>query len=238
MKCLYANGDSWTFGEELNDGAPDNFTFKYYNTWPFLLSQKLDIPICVNEALGGGNNDRIVRKTIAFILDWVKREQDPKNLLVVLGWTGPERFEVNFKSITGNTMFASFTPTGIFNYTPKNVDDETNKLLEQFRECYYRLEEEDAANERFFNQMLQMRLFCKGLGISYYDFLAFSKLHAKCLRKMEKLHIKDHWKNFNSDFTFRDLLMREGWGIQQHGHPSKNAHAKWADILAEKIQAL
>lgn len=238
MKCLYANGDSWTYGEEIVDGSSDNLTVKYYNTWPFFLSQHLDISICVNEALGGGNNERIVRKTLDFIFKWVKDEKNPSDLLVVIGWTSPERCDVGFKGVDGKIVHSSVTPSDILNYVPKNTSNENLEQLKIFKKSFYSLIEEEDMIDKHFKQMLQLRLTCKALGIHYYDFFAFSVGYLTHLKKIKDLGFEEHWKNFNSDFSFRDLLFKEGWGVLQYGHPSINAHKKWSEILAEKIRAL
>ena len=50
IKTLYANGDSWTFGQELRDNDPDHLTYKFYNTWPWHLREHMKIPTVVNDA--------------------------------------------------------------------------------------------------------------------------------------------------------------------------------------------
>ena len=75
-KTIYCNGDSWTYGDEIFLSENNDITHinsKYYNSWPWFLSKELDIPICVNEAINAGSNDRIFRKTIEFIKSYIKK---------------------------------------------------------------------------------------------------------------------------------------------------------------------
>ena len=62
IKCLYANGDSWTEGDELGLPYTDNTpTYRLQNSWPKLLSDKLDIPAFVNEGLRGTSQQQDVQ---------------------------------------------------------------------------------------------------------------------------------------------------------------------------------
>ena len=76
MKYLYVNGCSMSEGacmvhpNEDNEHLP-NPSVDYENRWSALLSNEIGL-IEVNEALHGGSNDRILRKT----LDWCLDNQD------------------------------------------------------------------------------------------------------------------------------------------------------------------
>lgn len=91
IRTLYANGDSWTFGQELRDDEPDHLTYKFYNTWPWHLAQHCLIPQVVNDALGGTSNHRIYRKTLEYIQNFKGNYEE---LLVIVAWTTYERKEV------------------------------------------------------------------------------------------------------------------------------------------------
>ena len=68
IKLLYTTGDSWTYGEELGDvTAVDNLNHKFYNSWPWHVSQHYNIPQLINDARGGGSNARMYRRTIEFL---------------------------------------------------------------------------------------------------------------------------------------------------------------------------
>lgn len=69
---LWATGCSHTFGDDLEDKT---------TAWPFLLADKLHLQ-CVNNAVSGGSNDRIMYEVV---------KADPSSL-VVISWSYIERF--------------------------------------------------------------------------------------------------------------------------------------------------
>ena len=44
IKKLYANGDSWSYGQELGDNLPDELDYKFYNSYSWFLFQRMKIP--------------------------------------------------------------------------------------------------------------------------------------------------------------------------------------------------
>ena len=104
MTILYTNGCSWTVGNELefdeelfnayvSAHTPYNMV-DYYNqyNWTSYLGKKLNANTIINDSIGAGSNQRMIRKTIDFILNLSSEEQ--KDLIVVLGWTSAERHEI------------------------------------------------------------------------------------------------------------------------------------------------
>ena len=76
--------DIWTRAER-------HLTYKFYNSWPWHLSQHLKIPQLVNDALGGTSNYRILRRTLDYIQNY---KGNYNELLVVVAWTTYERKEI------------------------------------------------------------------------------------------------------------------------------------------------
>jgi hypothetical protein len=76
MKILTV-GDSFTFGEELEDRN---------RAWPFRLGELLGAEV-VNMARPGSGNKRMIR----YVIDYVATEEHPD--LVVVGWSSPGRME-------------------------------------------------------------------------------------------------------------------------------------------------
>jgi len=79
---LYTNGDSFTYGAELEDRA---------QAWPYLVSSN-----AVNDAQPGASNDYIVRTTVEYL------EQNTPDL-VIIGWTTPDRLELGNQHCTGRS---------------------------------------------------------------------------------------------------------------------------------------
>ena len=130
MKYLYANGDSWTHGDEIPDRSDMNSaSTRYYNTWPWFLSQNLNIPVCVNDAQGGASNARIFRRTNDFINNWIGQGKDSKDLFICIGWTSPERSEVS----SGQGIY-SVTVQHCLKLHNLPVDE---KSLKKYHEAFY-----------------------------------------------------------------------------------------------------
>jgi hypothetical protein len=94
---IYANGCSFTYGDELINPAAD--------AWPTLLANKLHSSV-VNDAISGGTNYRTLYRTIKNI----KEDYD----LCLIAWTDYSRFtvyksddnfEINFNTNLKHTMY-------------------------------------------------------------------------------------------------------------------------------------
>ena len=77
IKHILAVGDSFTYGEELEDRD---------NAYPYYLAKGLKANV-VNLAIPGGGNDQMVRKVINYVVSG-----DPLDLAII-GWTSPGRME-------------------------------------------------------------------------------------------------------------------------------------------------
>ena len=87
-KLLYTIGDSWTYGEELDNPETE--------CYPYLLSQKLGCEL-VNEALPASSNDWMFRKCV----EWISQRDSFDDITVVVGWSNPNRREENFGFVWG-----------------------------------------------------------------------------------------------------------------------------------------
>ena len=84
---LYANGCSFTAGNGDVHGADGHLMPPANYTWPSLIP----VEHVINESRVGGNNDRILRKTMDY---FTKNNSD--NHIAVIQWTSPVRFERYF----------------------------------------------------------------------------------------------------------------------------------------------
>ena len=98
IKCLYANGDSFVFGQGLD---PEKITsenvysfteLKRTNGFTGIICDTLGIDHYINNALPGGSNDRMLRTTIQDLIK-LKQTYKPEEVLVVLGFTESQRSE-------------------------------------------------------------------------------------------------------------------------------------------------
>jgi hypothetical protein len=227
MKYLYTNGDSWTHGDEIVDlPGYDSASTKYYNTWPWFLSQSLNIPICVNDAQGGASNIRIFRRTLDYINKWIGQGKSPNDLLIVLGWTTPERNEV-----AHTEAIYSMTVQDYLRFHSIDVDE---KLLKDYHKAYYNIYSDSYGEYMTAMYMTNLRMLCKGLGIKYYDFIAIGKHPAhwqEIIKRTWNLEITDmYFKN-----TWSGAAYENKWPHHRYLHPTIETQKIWADILAKEL---
>jgi len=228
MKVLYANGDSWTHGDEIPDiEGYSSASTKYYNTWPWFLKENLDIPVCINDAQGGASNIRIFRRTNNFIYDWLGKGKDPKDLMIVIGWTTPERNEV-----ANNDSICSITIQNYLRLTGAPVDEQS---IKEYQQAFYNVYSDSYGEHMTAMYMVNLRMLCKGLGIKYYDFAAIGEppyhwqevIKTKWNLEIEDMYLKAAWL---------EEVWNNKWPQHQYQHPTKETHKLWADLLAKEIK--
>ena len=228
MKYLYANGDSWTHGDEIPDRSDMNSaSTRYYNTWPWFLSQQANIPVCINDAQGGASNARIFRRTNNFINNWIGSGKDPKDLFICIGWTSPERSEVS-------------SGEGIYSVTIQHClrlhnlpVDETS--LKKYHEAFYENYVDSYGEHITAMYMVNLRTLCKGLGIKYYDFIAVGKppahwqeiIKKKWNLEIENMYLKSSWL---------EEVFKNNWPVYEYKHPQIETHKIWAETLSKEIK--
>lgn len=228
MKYLYANGDSWTHGDEIPDRSDMNSaSTRYYNTWPWFLSQQANIPVCINDAQGGASNARIFRRTNDFINNWIGSGKDPKDLFICIGWTSPERSEVS-------------SGEGIYSVTIQHClrlhnlpVDETS--LKKYHEAFYENYVDSYGEHITAMYMVNLRTLCKGLGIKYYDFIAVGKppahwqeiIKKKWNLEIENMYLKSSWL---------EEVFKNNWPVYEYKHPQIETHKIWAETLSKEIK--
>lgn len=89
MGILLANGDSFTYGDELGGSRnPDGNDTHHHHTYVHKLSASLDLKY-VNLAVNGSSNMKIYRRTFDFLMK-TKKDID----LLVIMWSNFGRFEI------------------------------------------------------------------------------------------------------------------------------------------------
>lgn len=113
MKTLFTNGNSWTFGSDLNspkilagpeetgygrfknykfqlnDMSSVNDSYRIPKIWPTKLARMLDAKN-VNIAWPSKNNEGICNSTIGWVSDYLAAGKNPEDLIVIVGWSDPE----------------------------------------------------------------------------------------------------------------------------------------------------
>lgn len=229
-KCLYANGDSWTEGDEIG-GKYDYLntpTVRYYNSWPWFLSQELNIGVCVNDGANGRSNYRIFRRTIKFIFEWIENGKKPSDLIIVNGWTTPERFELPVIDKNGKGSYTHLL-INMSSYDKYKYDSLTIDKINQFSNLFYELVDINELDENMVNHMRILRIITNYFGITYFDFIAVGN-HPNNI----KLNYKDDFSNLFSK-SFLNTVNENKWSTYERKHPTIETHKKWATLLKNFI---
>jgi len=150
IDLVYTNGDSWTYGSELEDRT---------HAWPWLVSNKLGYEL-FNASVPGSTNDKILRTTVEDCLRLQKMRQRP---LVLIAWTQLHRFELPIASSNGDNYF---------NFVNPNDTDTPAVGLEIWK--LWSTNRTDVG--RWAQQQLLLGTFLKTLGIPYQFFITFNNI--------------------------------------------------------------
>jgi len=230
IKKLYANGDSWSFGAELGDNLPDELDYKYYNSWPMFLSQRMKIPQVINDSLGGGSCDRMFRKTV----DYIRSQDTIEDTMFVLGWTSEERFEWPSKikhtfhdgfdnDYWEDITYISMLFSNELSYGP-NADSQhidTVSRLNGLKNKWYRVRdyEGDLLKVKDYVYTLDELINAKGGQIYHFWVLG---------TPIPKYNLFDD--------TVNSIVERKQWPRKHHKHPNEETQQKIADIIYDAIQ--
>jgi len=226
-KYLYVNGDSYTFGLDLEwkKGVARNQTHSKYR-WSNILSEKLGC-IEVNQAKCGSSNDRIVRT----LFDWyINNENKHKDTFVVIGWTVPYRFEhfVNDEWKQEQAGDGWISPAskvrGGFTFDDPELFKRRDKPLSD--EMYKR---------DFRNHVLLIQNFLKVNNIEYLFFIVHDDGITNSLEDLKNNPLLDFENIMDISFNgFTEKNQNEKvWGYR---HPNRLSHKLWAKKLYDKIR--
>jgi len=225
-KILLCDGDSWTAG---NNGYPE-----LSKCWPRELGKLLDIEV-KNISQSGGSNDGIIRRTIKEVLSLLK-EYKLDEILVVVGWSSPDRRDFYFN----DTNWETFQPSAN-EYSVEGSGQP--KDLEKFYYLwtkYFWNEEESLYH--YINDNLYLHNFLESKNIKHLFFNAFytedwEKINdsnvydytivEEFLKLFDKNFIKVSFKNFiNNSEKIEDKFCGAD-------HPDEVGHSLWAKKLYE-----
>ena len=249
MKTLYVNGDSWTAGNGvLDDPAFDNLTkmqktkVNLYNyAWPVYLAEGLGIDELVNDSIGGGSNDRIVRTTIDFILS--RSPEERKNVLVVVGWTTVNRSEI---FISLDPPFSSGWRR--FNVAQLPLSDRDVPLamlpeLDKYREfAASYLYNEFNALEVFCRQVSLLRRFLEVHQVKHLFFSALTNATSIFNVKENSDRLQRYLDEIRGPnildlgYTFANYVYDNNLPRAKCHHPLIESHKAWAERLKTELK--
>tara|TARA_B000000532_G_scaffold244217_1_gene243131 strand:- start:839 stop:1561 length:723 start_codon:yes stop_codon:yes gene_type:complete len=234
---LYANGCSFTWGGELykslfdkNDNLLDCYNPSPINkerlqvTWPGILSKKLGGSF-INDAMGCGSNERILRTTTNFFL-----KNKPDNPLAIIQFTSPIRGEYYDEDL--EKWYPWKDKYLVLPNKLKNKHDKLYKCLEE----YMVLIKYSKQYYVFYQQMLALHNFFESNNIPYIFMTIgiFDNIITGVKKICEKEKLPMDIFNFIKKPNGNIRLDNE-YVFASH-HPNRKGHTKIADILYNEIQ--
>lgn len=251
IKCLYAGGDSWTEGDELGspitEMSPNNFDwdqfntplYRYHNSWPKLLADKLDIPVCINDGWRGTSGERIFRRASRFIRHWCKTR--PGNeLLVSVCWTTLERDELPLDvQYNDGSIRPYFIPYHHYSFNKPDWSQISEippmmwETIERMHPLYTLTVGEIGRSDMQYERMCNLRDIAKAHGVKLVqsfalDCPAFNKGDYRYRQDWQE-ELKYLQPEFINFVRANNLKQAPG------GHCLEEGHKSWANFLYEHI---
>jgi hypothetical protein len=241
MKTLYANGDSWTQGDELGMPYVEHQTesFEMYWSWPWQLHKLLKTTVCINEGLKGTSNDRIFRRTTSFIRKYQKK-YNTKDLTVAICWTTPDRWEIPVDVESNGEWEGWHIPVQQYGVNFPNfshvsvIDDVAKQGLDNIHKPWVlTLPAIMARSLAHYNRMWQLKQICNSLNIKLIQTFALD---------WGEFDVTD--ENYNNEWhtdiqyldkIFINYCRDNEYKLAPGGHPYKEGHEGWAKYIYDNI---
>lgn len=232
IKCLYANGDSLVYGQELNPdriNIRDDCEFtehKRTHCFTGLIQKHFNIENYINRAIPGGSNDRILRTTILDVSKLLE-EYEPDELFVIVGTTYSSRREFY------NTELNSY-----YQYQPEYNSGPQIKSLDPLWKIYTAYYQSDLEQvERYLIQIVSIQNFLKSNKIPYLitTSLSDSDEILKLAGDYGYLTAMLDRTRYLNEVSFENFTIQNGLAIGKNWHPLEDGHAAWAQYLITHI---
>jgi len=185
IKYLYVNGDSWSRGDDL----PQDETLPDYPGGPMgrpigrysdVLGEKFGWEV-INESMGGGSNDRTVRKMI----DWFAKNKDKwEETFVIICWTQYTREEL-WNDVMGCYETQQFQSTDLDKREGEWFGEQADEMLIQsdadlkptkdwWKTYLINFYNFDKRSQSMIRQIIFLQSFLKANNVPYYFHNAFS----------------------------------------------------------------
>ena len=226
---IYFDGDSHTYGEELENPAQESF--------PKILSEKLGHEF-VNLAESGCGNDEIMRRVYRYLSQCKEKNQYPD--MIVIGWTEVDR----------ETWFVEGVGKSVDTY--KLTATEAHKLyperLSKFRKnVKYNGIYIAALTHYWYNQVYNLHCELELLKIPHLFFHGcpnwlkkWNDIRSWNIVKMDNI-TSYVWNNTfinqtDPNFSMFQWTTGRGHPHTEYDHVGPLAHVEWAELLYDHIQ--
>jgi len=238
---LLSNGCSHTAGAELDEKNKD---YCYEKAWPKYLADLLTFKN-INIARSGASNDRVLRTTYSWISNYISAQKNPKNLFVVILWSGIHRTEIATDDQENSLYYDNgWLPLVVGNdeQYKQNFDKETYLFYKLWvmKNCTR------YNHTKYYMNILGMQFFLKSLGIKYL-FWNSSAAVIDTYPEMKTFNnlIDKKYYPFatNGAYSHRNLAKRRKWKISEvslrgdfKSHFDEDAQIDFAGYLYKVIK--
>lgn len=210
MKNVVCIGDSFTYGDELEDRSM---------AWPSLLANNLNCNV-INLGTPGGSNDKFIRQIF----------EEYKNFdLIILSWTHPCRFEIKVENV-----FVGMSP-GIAEVRNNSWAIEYYKKYYSNFDAHFRWLVNVLMLQSFFKQTNQKYIFCSTFGtnrtLDKNEQQEYIPIFQKMIEDVDRKHYLG-WHQYGMLDWVTDCPAAPG------GHPLELGHQRIADKINEHIRNL
>jgi len=236
-QALYTNGDSVSWGAELENKTEERFSY--------ILASKLNAIDC-NNASSGVSNDYIYRQTMRDVAHWIDTKQlwseesgwvDTEEIFVVVGWTAPTRFEWwDGQKYVQERLWAGYDKWG----SPdehRTTEDEFVLHQTELIPSYIRT----------LNQVNALHSFLTVKSVPHYFFNVFYEYDEiqEPIDKIDAFGRRHHQLLINSllkltpnsfrNKTMYNYIKENKGGFLPRNHPDKLSHKLWAEFLFTEV---
>jgi len=223
---LFANGCSMTMGAELADPTSSSF--------PAQIARHFGLDLN-NIAYGGSSNCRILRTTLLWVTDYLRKGGAPEKLFVLIGWTAPDRREVGlaeeedagdpnlfWRFIHIHHQFADATPDLI----------QLRKLIIRSFWC----DRESMTRMLLAITSLQGVLAGHGIRYCFLHTMPIATVHPELTQLGNGIDRSRFFQFLEPKGDFLSTS-RDPWGVPIGAlkHPLEEGHRRWSELLIRHI---
>lgn len=256
---LYSNGCSYTWGGTL-------FNFDYFDeggnhvwlpnaegteidkkrletVYPHHLGKLLNASEVINQSMGGGSNDRIVRTTLDYFINAKLRGEDLTDYFVTIQWTDPSRTEIYDQNFDDGYI-------GLLNGNVFSENGRNNSYIhhEKLQKLYYK----HFNNSKDDYTRLIKNIYSLGYFLKYHNiphiFISLGQLfipwiNAQATSEDHWVKLLDHYHSVVKDFTWLYNDANQALSVcvnfencmPKGSHPSEEGHRQIANALYNYI---
>jgi hypothetical protein len=248
IKTLYANGCSWTAGNGIFEdpdyvGDPDSAQDWKKYAWPAEIGRLNNLSV-VNDSAGGGSNERIFRKTLAYIQQL--SEQDRNETLVMLGLTSLDRGEIYVQPSAGGVgRWCRFNVSQAFSSYEEHTGWEKKRLkaIDAAQQSYVaEIYNDYHQAQKFFDSLFMLVNTLENLKISHLLFMALSWQWYIPDFAVEEFRVKsEKYSTFKGvyqlDTNMHDYILKNKLPLSSCIHPLISGQKSWAEALNTELHS-